>query len=159
MIDVEQFSEYVLVPALTAVGLYSQGAHVLMLGTALIESNLEYLEQIGQGRALGVYQIEESTYKDLARYLNRYDNAKLKERCLSACYYVSWPAVDALIHNLKWATIMARVKFAMYPEPLPQWDDSQKMAQYYKKYYNTARGKAELTRCVINFDQAIGYVK
>lgn len=113
-----------------------------MLGTILKESNLEFVEQIGPGSAMGFPQIESKTHLDVQRYLNRYDNRALKERVLSACFYECFPSNDALIHNLRYAVLIARIKYWMLPKRLPEWNDSVGLSKYYIKYYN-AGGKAK----------------
>ena len=157
--DVEQFNERILVPALKIIGLYSIGANVLMLGTALIESDLVFIEQIGSGKGLGIYQIEPSTYADLQRYLNRHENGRLKETCLSACFYHCYPSDDALVHNLRYATIMARIKYWMRPEPLPRQDDAEAMSAYHKRFYNSMLGKTDPKSSVLIFERVMSELK
>lgn len=148
------FETHVLLPALLVCGLYSQAAHILLLGTALIESELLFLKQ-KQGRALGIYQIEEDTHKDVLRYLNRHSNRALKDKCLSACFYDAPPSDDALIHNLRYTTIIARLKYYMQPQKLPEWNDWEGMAAYYKKYYNTALGATPIEKAQAVFKRLI----
>ena len=157
--DPYQFNTCVLVPALNVIGLYSLSANSLMLGTALYESNLEYLEQNGGGTAKGVYQVEEKTYVDINRYLSRYDNTKLKERCLSACFYSAWPPSETLMYNLRWATVVTRIKYAMLITPLPEYDDVRALASYYKRFYNTFKGKADIDKVMPAFEHAIRIIK
>lgn len=153
--DLLQFDKYVLVPALSVIGLLSPSARVLMLGTGMIETNYEYLKQFNDGPAMGIFEIEPATYDDVYRYLNRYGNRKLKEICMAACLYDSWPDKEALIYNLRWSTIIARVKYYMISEPLPAASDAEGMSNYYKKYYNTAEGKAEMPEVISIFEHAI----
>jgi hypothetical protein len=157
--DASDFSVYVLEPALNLIGLYSLSAHCLMLGTALQESNLDFLVQKGCKEAKGVYQMELATYSDIGRYLNKPANSKLKQRCLSACFYDCTPSPDALIHNLRWSTIMARIKYEMIPWPIPNEEDAPALAQYYKRYYNTAGGKAEVDKVIPVFQHALRIIK
>lgn len=157
--DASDFSLYILEPALSTIGLYSLSAHGLMLGTVLQESNLDFLVQKGCKEGRGVYQMELATYNDINRYLNKYANSKLKQRCLSACFYNCTPSPDALIHNLRWATIMARIKYEMIPWPLPNEEDIPALALYYKKYYNTFGGKAEIDKIIPVFENAIRIIK
>jgi len=157
--DATDFLNFIIRPALIAVGLNSDSAQVLLLGTAMVESDLTFLEQKGPGKALGLYQMEEATYLDLLRYLNKYENSALKERCLSACYYGGWPASDPLIHNLRWATICARLKYLPFPRKLPAYDDEEGMAAYHKDCYNTRKGKTDTHSSVKVFEYAISEFK
>jgi hypothetical protein len=153
--DIEQFNEFVLVPALTVIGLNSESANVLMLGTALIESGLVFLEQLGPGRGLGIYQMEQPTHLDMQRYLNQHHNSRLKERCLAACFYQAFPSEDALIHNLRYATVMARIKYWMRSDPLPAFNDAEGMATYHKRFYNSHLGKTNPSKSVRIFESVI----
>lgn len=65
MLDPEQFRDYIIKPSLTHIGLWSPAAEQLVLATAMAESNLRYLQQIN-GPALGLYQIEPITHRDMA---------------------------------------------------------------------------------------------
>jgi hypothetical protein len=68
-LNVHQFRSYVLRPTLERIGLHSNSAEILLLGTALTESgDMHYLRQLGNGPALGVYQMEPTTHEDI------YDN-------------------------------------------------------------------------------------
>ncbi len=61
----------VIYPALNKMGMWSEVAGELVLGTAIVESNLTYLKQHGEGPALGLWQVEPATHEDLyANYLN-----------------------------------------------------------------------------------------
>jgi hypothetical protein len=150
--DVDQFETFILIPALKAINLYSFSAHILLLGTFLIESGLRLIEQLGPGDAMGIGQIEEATYQDVLRYLNRYDKAKLKEICLAACFYTAFPPRSSVMHNFRWATITTRLKYLPIPEPLPAWDDSNEMANYHKSYYNTSSGKTDVKESIRVFE-------
>lgn len=153
--DLDQYDKYILVPALKIAALYSKSAHVLMLGTVICESNLEYIEQIGPGMAMGFPQVESQTHADVRRYLNKYNNRNFKEAILSACFYTCFPSDDALIHNLRYSILIARLKYWMVPKILPEWNDALGLAKYYKKYYNTSEGKADIDRAKKIFEKII----
>lgn len=152
--DETQFEEFILVPALEAVCMYSLPAHILLLGTFIIESGLRFFEQIGPGTAMGIGQCEEATYQDILRYLNRFDKVNLKEICLSACFYVAYPPRSAVMHNLRWAIIVARLKYLPVRQALPEWDDAKGMSAYHKKWYN-AGGKTNVADSVRVFERII----
>ena len=62
MIDHAQFREHVVRYALKCTGTWSHAAENLVVGTALAESGLKFLRQKGGGPALGLFQIEPSTF-------------------------------------------------------------------------------------------------
>lgn len=112
------------------------------MGTLLVESDCEHLIQTN-GPALGLPQIEPKTYYDIIRYLRRADNKKLRERCLATCFYDMEPPETALIDNLRWAIIVARLKYYPDPEELPLSQDIEGLARYWKRIYNTPLGSGK----------------
>lgn len=152
---IDEFNDYIVVPSLNVAGLYSPCAANLLLGTAIIESNLNHVEQRGPGRAMGFFQIEEATYNDILRYINRYENGRLKEIVLSCAFYVCWPPAESLVHNMRWGCLVARLKYHMQKEALPEEDDAQALGNYYKKYYNTSKGSAEMSKIISVFESIV----
>ena len=65
MIDVKQFRANIIEPALTVLELDSVAAQELLLGTAVQESRITYLRQLGNGPALGLFQMEPATHNDI----------------------------------------------------------------------------------------------
>ena len=50
------------------------------------------------------------------------------------------PDANELVVNLQFSTVIARIYYLRFPEPLPDANDIEAMAQYWKKYYNTYLG-------------------
>jgi len=150
MINPDQFRELVIWPTLKYLGMYSESAVNLLLGTAAHESKLSYLKQIN-GPALGVYQIEPATHKDV------YDNflgyrLGLREKVLALASNVSNKDIDnELIVNLAYATAIARLIYYRIPEPLPDADDVPGMADYWKRHYNTVLGRGTVEQFIEAF--------
>ncbi len=139
MLDPDQFRKEVVRPTLEDIGLWSEAAEQLVVATALVESDLAYLCQIGGGPALGLYQIEPATHASVRRYLARKSKAPLRRRAdrLLAC----WPSRDAqLISNLRYATAICRLIYWRRPEPLPAAGDARGLADYWKDHFNTRAG-------------------
>ena len=67
-LDASQLRELVIKPALSEIELWSPAAEELVLGTAIVESRLSFIKQLGSGPALGLWQIEPDTHRDV------YDN-------------------------------------------------------------------------------------
>ncbi len=134
------FRQHVIRPTLHEIGLWSESAEILLLGTALIESRLYYLVQI-QGPAVGVYQIEPKTHDDIwENYLNFRDD--LHSIILALRAPVPGPH-EQLITNLAYATAIARLVYRRSPDPLPEPDDLVAMGKYWKKVYNTHLGAGD----------------
>ena len=139
MIDPHQFRDIIVRPTLQALDLWNSAAEALVLGTAIHESRLISLRQIGGGPALGLYQIEPATHADL--YRNYLDNRPaLKERV--AAFLAPSPARDAqLATNLAYATAICRLLYCRVPVLLPDANDVDGLATYWKAHYNTPAGK------------------
>ena len=132
MLNIAHFRAFIIRPTLEHLDMHSEAAENLVLGTALQESNLTHLQQLGGGPALGLFQMEPATERDiLETYLSRREDIAKK-----------LPADRDLIGNLKYATAMCRIHYWRVPEPLPHADDADGMAAYYKQFYNTAEGEA-----------------
>lgn len=115
MVNVQQFRNLVLDPTLKQSGLYFLEASDLLLGTALVESNLEHLKQIGGGPALGFFQMEPETFDDIFyRYLCRGDKDKLRYTVRTfivkeSAWCETTKPVNQLITNLPWICDPAKV--------------------------------------------------
>lgn len=139
MLNIAQFREHIVQPVLLRMGAHTLAAEQILIGTALTESGLKYIHQIGGGPAQGVYQMEPETERDIWNNFLLY-RPELSEK-------VSGLMSDMpqnLIGNLYYATAMCRVHYLRVPERLPDADDAEAMAQYWKQFYNTEDGKGEL---------------
>lgn len=172
------YLENIIKPALTylsvdKIGDYS--AANLLLGTAAQESHLgEYVAQIN-GPALGIYQMEPATYKDI---LTNY--VKYKDILAARLFFLSSPICseeniysnpsrsqaifilnslnnrpNLLVYNNLFATGMARLHYLRVPEKLPRDSDIPALAAYWKKYYNTRLGKGTEEEFIKNFNRLI----
>ncbi len=142
MIDIDHFRIHVVRATLTYIRMWSASAEELLLGTAVQESGLKYLRQFDAGPARGVYQIEPATHDDITdRYLARRSGILKRLNTLLA------PApsrIDQLVTNLAYATAIARLRYWMDPALLPAADDIDGLAAYWKRVYNTPRGKGRV---------------
>lgn len=143
--------EYVIKPTLKEFDLWSKSAENLLMGTAAQESKLgHYLKQIN-GPALGIYQMEPATYTDiLANVLIR---AQINRPILQN--YKFSDNSDPLIYDLQLATLMCRLQYWRWKEPLPDANDIEGLANYWKKYYNTAKGKGTIYGFMENYKATI----
>lgn len=149
MINVEQLRRDVVQPVLRHLKLYSLSAEQLMLGIAATESRMgTYLRQLGGGPALGIWQVEPFTHADCWRTYLRY-RAPLAEQVLDFAprMYITPDPIDrveadALI-DLRYCCAIARIKILRAPERLPAPGDWDAMADYHKRFYNSALGKTK----------------
>lgn len=155
-LDPKQFLVRVVRPALLRISLDTPAGQVLVLGTALTESHLRYLDQVDPadklGPALGVYQMEAPTHADLWRhFLIRHVALRLAVGRLSVFYSGEFPDPGEMIFNLAYATAMCRVHYRRDPVPLPAASDARAMAEYWKRSYNTPLGKGRIESALDHF--------
>lgn len=133
-INKDQLRDLVIIPTLHEIGLFSNSAVNLLLGTAAQESHLgTYIHQM-KGPALGIYQLEPFSHDDIYENVLKY-HPVLKERVLKFLI----PGISThenLIGNLFYATAMARIQYWREPSKLPEADDIKGLAYYWDKYYN-----------------------
>jgi len=155
--DPNQLREHVISPVLTALGLRSEAAELLVLGTACQESNLRYLKQLGKGPAWGIYQMEPNTHDDIWGNWLRY-NSELAEKVLGFNIPGLYDGHDykEMGGNLYYATAMCRIHYRRVKAPLPAADDLPGMARYWKQYYNTPKGKGTTGEFISNFRKYSG---
>jgi len=155
-INCKDLRELVVRPTLQHLRLWSPAAEDMVLGTAAQESGLgTYLHQVG-GPALGIYQMEPATERDI------WGNFLAFKEILSD--QVSDLITDAghedkvneMIGNLYYATAMCRIHYLRVPEAMPVHKDIKGYAAYWKKYYNTPLGKGTEDEFISNFKK---YVK
>ncbi|MCA9367010.1 hypothetical protein KC887_01955 [Candidatus Kaiserbacteria bacterium] len=155
MSDPKQLLEYVIRPTLELLGLGSPAAEQLLLGTAATESRMgRYLHQIN-GPALGIYQMEPTTHDDLIVNYLRFHKGLLQGITLLTSTYRGTAAKE-LIGNLNYATAMARAHYYRVAEALPAFGDIEGQAAYWKKYYNTTKGRGTATHYTENYYRYVG---
>ncbi len=149
MLDIPQFRDNIVRPVLRAIRGEGRAAENLVLGTALQESNLRYLRQLGAGPARGIYQMEPATHDDIWDNYLRY-RAELRD-VVSEFEVPGQDRHDQLVWNLDYATVMCRVHYRRVLEPLPGGDDIRGLAAYWKQHYHTPLGRGTVDEFVEKF--------
>jgi len=139
MLDKKQFEDLIK-RILIEYDLYNKSAVNLLLGTAAQESKFgTYIRQIN-GPALGIFQMEKPTFDWLKNiYGSKYPIGEF----------------DELEYNLKQAILLARLRYRIVPKPLPDADDIEGLAKYWKEYYNTPLGKGKIEQFINNYKKYI----
>lgn len=174
----EDLKKYVIQPTLIELGLYSNAAVKLILGTCAQESGMGYYLHQLKGCALGIYQMEPATLDDI--FINyapskpslfakifkmsfNIDQVEIPSLMGNKHWFIhhadSFASIcfspdflrEALIYNLKFATAMCRVHYLRVSEALPASNDIQGLAKYWKKYYNTVKGKGSASGFIRNY--------
>ena len=140
--DAKHLSEFIIIPILKYLGLYSKEAARLILFTAAQETLCgKYLRQItsdGYGPARGMYQCEPTTFSDILRYM---ENNK-REPLINSLKVPALTDLTNLTINIPYATAICRIHYIRNSERLPDENNINDIWEYYKKYYNTYLGKA-----------------
>lgn len=157
-----QLKYNVVTPVLNYLNLGGSRAINLITGTIFSESyigNFTHLKQQNNGPALGIIQMELATYNDI---WNNYLKYKSLYSILLKSLAGDWntdnnnsPKYGTIIGNLYFAVGMCRIHYLRKPEQIPEYNNAQKLAEYYKKHYNTPLGKAVVSEKVKYFQEAI----
>jgi hypothetical protein len=161
-----QIRELIIRPVIDELNLlptkYRRAEENLLLGTAAVESALgKYLRQSNGGPDIGMYQMEPTTYDDIwSNFLNSKANWLLRKKvichsCRSFLEFPYYPDCDEVIGNLYFATAIARVHYYRAPEAIPDADDIEGMARYWKRYYNTVHGKGTEKAFIDRYNQLV----
>jgi hypothetical protein len=130
-IKAEHLRKYVIRPALSPHGLWSDAAEELLLLTAAQESKLGYwLKQLGDGPGMGPWQVEAGTFNWLRDGASFDFKNPLKGRHEAE-----------LIYDLRLGALVARMRYLVDPSPLPVASDVEGLAKTWKRVFNTVKGK------------------
>nr|WP_288215319.1 hypothetical protein [uncultured Butyricimonas sp.] len=132
--------------------LYSEAAENLLMGTAAQESGLgEYIRQLGNGPALGIFQMEPATFKDIVQNCLQY-KPELAKLVMSVSG-VNALRSEYLEYNLALSICMCRIHYLRVSEKMP--DNLTGWAKYWKEYYNTRLGKGIEEEFIRNFKKYV----
>lgn len=123
--------------------LASDSAVNLLMLTAAAETGLgRYLRQMGGGPALGAFQVEPATFRDIQRRRHQ-----------------TYPILDVDESHLEWdlrlSIVVARLKYRDDPLPLPRRDDLTGLAKYHVRVYNGG-GKATVDHGIEAWARHVG---
>lgn len=142
MLDCSQFRSLILEPVLSKLQLYSKNAEELLVFTCAAESLGGTLLHQVKGPALGIFQMEPNTYTDIwVNYIRNRNQLATLMSLHMGCTRI--PDVERMIYDLHFAAAMARIHYLRVTETIPDHTNVDAMWDYYKKYYNTEKGKAK----------------
>lgn len=132
-----QLRNELIKPVLTKIGLYSQLAEDLLVGTCCAESLCgEYIKQVN-GPACGIFQMEPNTARDIIDNFLKF-KVQLKAK-IDNLYCTNMSLEENLTYNMAYQVAMCRIHYYRVKEALPTTREG--CAKYWKKYYNTELGK------------------
>ena len=117
-------------------GMYSEDAVDLIIATGKAESGLRALEQKG-GPAIGFFQIEPDTINDVMDNYAHYRPHVMQD--LIDLGLQQDNQEFCVLTNIALQIAFCRLCYRRVPKPIP--GNMEDMAKYWKKYYNTEKGK------------------
>lgn len=118
----------------------SPASRQFMLAVAAIESRCgEYFKQMGNGPALGIWQVEPATSDDIYEH---YLSGEIDLRdCIDSMMVQVWhPGVQQHIVSPMYNCAIARMCVYRQADPMPDFGDKDGMWSLYKKYFNSSLG-------------------
>lgn len=124
----------------------------LLMGTCAQESHLgKYRRQLGGGPALGIFQMEPATFRDIRdNYLAYHEDLRNKIMEISG---VSALEAEDLVENDRLAVCMTRAHYSRVRDAIPASLEGQ--AQYWKQHYNTPLGKGTVEEYIANYKNLV----
>lgn len=140
----QQLHDYIIKPTLKYMGksYNTVEARFLLLCTAAIESDCGHFIKQVDGPALGIWQMEPETENDIHEHsdaLQKIEFGRLVDN-LNIKSFRNFDG-DDLVNSPMYACAMARLKYSMTPEPLPEYTgdanvDLRAFYDYYAKFYH-----------------------
>ena len=159
MIDAGQLRDRIIYPTLKHLDLWSDSAENLIMGTIAQESEMgRYLKQLYGGPARGICQMEPRTHQDIwTNYLAYKHPLAVKVMGLASrrSTKIGHPNPAELEGNLFYSVAMCRVHYLRVPEALPDAEDIEGLAAYYKTHYNTPKGAATVEEFIENYHRYV----
>jgi len=154
MLDCSQFRSLIIEPVLSKLQVYSKDAEEILVFTCAAESLGGTLLHQVKGPAVGIYQMEPNTYTDI---WTNFIRARNRMATLMAMHFncTKIPEHERMIYDLHFATAMARIHYLRFSGKLPDAKDIEGLWEYYKKYYNTEKGKAKKEDSIKKYEQFI----
>ena len=127
--------------ALYKINSYSDDALALVMRTGMAESGYRALRGYGEGNpAIGFWQIEPATMYDMMEnYIQYRSNYKhpLEEMGMDFEKNTSM----SVMSNLAVQAALCRLHYRRDKDPIPSWDDLEAQGKYWKRVYNTIKGR------------------
>jgi len=158
MLNHVQLREHIINPCLMKLNYYCKSSEELLILTCAQESmGGTYIKQI-DGPALGPFGMEPRTHDDIWHtYLVHHP--ELVFPLLNTLDYSRIPNAQQLMFNIAYAVMMCRIHYLRVPYPLPNHDDIENLAKYWKQHYNTELGKGTVEDAISNYNKFVGIKK
>lgn len=139
--------ELIIRPALEYFELWSRSAENLLALTASIETYHGYYLSGSYKKGIGIYGMTSKAANNVwNNFVSKYSDLEFLIKQFANIPQSITPVTDdeLLISNLKYSTIMARLKYLMLDKNLPEYDDACSMAAYYTNFYDDERVSGDI---------------
>ena len=145
MIDeIKEIVEY----ALYKVDSYSDDALALVVRTGMAESGYRALKGYGEGNpAIGFWQIEPATMNDMITNYIHY-RSHYKKNLISLGMNFENDTTLSVMSNMAVQAALCRLHYRRDKDPIPSWDDVEAQGSYWKRVYNTVKGRGTVEHFV-----------
>ena len=135
--------------ALYKLNCYSDDALALVVRTGMAESGYRALRGYGKyNPAIGFWQIEPATLKDMIKnflnYRKKYKDA-LKELGME---FKGDDIEMSVMSNMAVQAALCRLHYRRDKKAIPSWDDIEAQGLYWKRVYNTPKGRGTVNHFV-----------
>lgn len=154
-ISVGDLRERVIRPTLRRIKYWSPAAEELLVGIAAQETHLGALgrRQRGGGPAIGLWQMEPATHALTWRWLRRH-----RPSLALAVLEIAEPAAaepNLLVISDTYACAMSRALMLSIPGPLPDHHNLPAQAAWWKRWWNTPKGKGTVEQYIANYTRLV----
>ena len=135
--------------------MYSKDALAMVMRTGMAETGFRHLKQMGDGPALGFFQVEPKTIMDTMENYVKY-RPKIQDS-LYKLGYIENDVVYRVMSNIALQVAFCRLKYRRDRFALPKRTDLNGQAEYWKRVYNSTLGKGTIEHFIkANNDYKIG---
>ena len=124
---------------------YSDDALALVVRTGMAESGYRALKGYGEGNpAIGFWQIEPATMYDMIGNYLKY-RPKYKKALQSLGMEFKGDDIEiSVMANMAVQAALCRLHYRRDSKPIPSWSDLEAQGQYWKRVYNTVKGRGTI---------------
>ena len=149
--------EDISVKTLEKMEMYSDDAVSMVMRTGFAETGFRHLKQMGDGPAIGFFQSEPNTIKDIwVNYALYRPNVR---DCLLTLGYDEPDIEYRVMSNIALQVAFCRLQYRRDRYAIPSTDDIEGQAKYWKRVYNTKLGKGTIEHFIKankDYEPAIG---
>ena len=143
--EIKEIAEH----ALYKINCYSDDALALVVRTGMAESGYRALKGYGDGNpAIGFWQIEPATMYDMIRNYLNYRSKYIKSLESMGMEFTGDDIEISVMSNIAVQAALCRLHYRRDSASIPSWDDIEAQAKYWKRVYNTHKGRGTVKHFV-----------